>query len=149
MKRGEKYLKKMILLPLFFLAVITMDAQSKQEKGVAAVTEQLRKAMVDPDKATLENLVWDKLTYGHSGGHIDDKKEFVEKLVSGKSDFVTIDLSEQTISISGKTAIVRHKLNATTNDGGKPGEVHLLVMLVWQKQGGHWILLARQAVKAT
>ncbi|MEK7226911.1 MAG: nuclear transport factor 2 family protein, partial [Bacteroidota bacterium] len=35
----------------------------------------------------------------------------------------------------------------TTNDGGKPGEVHLLVMLVWQKQGGKWILLARQAVK--
>ena len=41
---------------------------------------------------------------------IEDKNEFVEKLVSGKSDFVTIDLTEQTISISDKTAIVRHIL---------------------------------------
>jgi ketosteroid isomerase-like protein len=141
-------MKKIFLLFILCLAMFVSNAQSKQEKAVATVTEQLRKAMVDADKATLEKLVSDKLSYGHSGGHIDDKKEFVEKLVSGKSDFVTIDLSEQTISISGKTAIVRHKLNAATNDGGKPGEVHLLVMLVWQKHGGHWILLARQAVKA-
>ena len=91
--------------------------------------------MVDGDKTALKSLVADQLSYGPSGGHIDDKKEFVEKLTSGKSDFVTIDLSEQTISISSKTAIVRHKLNATTNDGGKPTEVHLLVLLVWQKQG--------------
>jgi ketosteroid isomerase-like protein len=103
--------------------------------------------MIDVNKTELENLVSDSLSYGHSGGHIDDKKEFVDKLVTGKSDFVTIDITEQTIRISGKTAIVRHKLNATTNDGGKPGEVHLLVLLVWQKQHGQWKLWARQAVK--
>lgn len=131
----------------FLLVTLSVQAQIKNENKVAAAVEQLRKAMIDGNKTELENLVSDQLSYGHSGGHIDDKKEFVEKLTSGKSDFVTIDLTEQSISISGKTAIVRHKLNATTNDGGKPGEVHLLVMLVWQKQGGKWILLARQAVK--
>ncbi len=142
---------KKLLVPLFLVltGMFTVSAQSKQEKAVADAVEQLRKAMVDADKAMLENLVSEKLSYGHSGGHIDDKKEFVEKIVSGKSDFVSIDLSGQTISINKKTAIVRHKFNAVTNDGGKPGEVHLLVMLVWQKQGGKWILLARQAVKMT
>lgn len=142
---------KKLLVPLFLVltGMFTVSAQSKQEKAVADAVEQLRKAMVDADKAMLESLVSEKLSYGHSGGHIDDKKEFVEKIVSGKSDFVSIDLSGQTISINRKTAIVRHKLNAVTYDGGKPGEVHLLVMLVWQKQGGKWILLARQAVKMT
>jgi ketosteroid isomerase-like protein len=111
--------------------------------------EQLRKGMIDADKAILEKLVTDKLSYGHSGGHIDDKKEFVEKIVSGKSDFVSIDLSEQTVSVSGTTAVVRHILKAKTNDGGKPADVHLRVLLIWQKQGGHWKLLARQAVKMT
>jgi hypothetical protein len=130
-----------------FLIIGSVTAQSAKETAVANAVEKLRKAMVDGNKADLENSVSDKLSYGHSGGHIDDKKEFVEKLTTGKSDFVTMDLTEQTISISGKTAIVRHKLSATTNDGGKPGEVHLLVMMVWQKQGGKWILLARQAVK--
>ena len=131
------------------LLTVSVQAQSKNENKVTAAVEQLRKAMIDGNKTELENLVSDQLSYGHSGGHIDDKKEFVEKLTTGKSDFVTMDLTEQTISISGKIAIVRHKLSATTNDGGKPGEVHLLVMLVWQKKGGKWILLARQAVKIT
>ena len=135
------------MLFVLVLSITNIDAQSKKEKELTGAVEKLRIAMIDGNKTELENLVSDQLSYGHSGGHIDDKKEFVDKLVSGKSDFVTIDLTEQTISISGKTAIVRHKLSATTNDGGKPGEVHLLVLLVCQKQGGHWKLLARQAVK--
>jgi hypothetical protein len=134
---------------VFFLFTFIAGAQTKVQKKVADAVEQLRKAMVDGNKVELEKLVAEKLSYGHSGGHVDDKNEFIDKLTTGKSDFVTIDLSEQTISISGKTAIVRHKLNAVTNDGGKPGEAHLLVLMVWQKLGGHWRLLARQAVKIT
>ncbi len=80
---------------------------------------------------------------------MEGKAEFVEKIVSGKSDFVSIDLTEQTISTSEKTAIVRHILTAKTNDDGKPGDVHLRVLLIWQKKNGHWVLLARQAVKMT
>jgi ketosteroid isomerase-like protein len=141
--------KYFYLLGIAFLFLTTGNAQNKDEKTVANAVEQLRKAMIAGDKSELENLVADKLSYGHSGGAVDDKNEFIEKLTTGKSDFVTIDLSEQTISISGKSAIVRHKLNATTNDGGKPGEIHLLVLLVWQKQSGQWKLLARQAVKTS
>lgn len=126
---------------------LVSSAQSNPETEVANATEALRKAMIDGDKIVLEKLTSQKLSYGHSGGHIDDKKEFVEKLVSGKSDFVTIDLSEQTISISGKVAIVRHILHAKTNDSGNPGEVHLRILLVWQKMKSGWKLLARQAVK--
>jgi len=143
-------MKKIIAsLAAFFLMTLLTTAQDKHEKAVANAVEQLRKAMVDADKTVLENSVADQLSYGHSGGHIDDKKEFVEKIVSGKSDFVTIDLTEQTISISGKVAVVRHILTAKTNDGGKPADVHLRVLLVWQKKSGNWKLLARQAVKIT
>lgn len=142
-------MKKYYLLINILLLVCSQitSAQSKNEKAVATAVDQLTKAMIDADKTVLENIADDQLSYGHSSGHIDDKKTFVDKIVSGKSDFVSIDLAEQTISISGKVAIVRHILNAKTNDGGKPGEVHLKVMLVWQKQGGGWKLLARQAVK--
>lgn len=142
-------MKRILFAIMGSLVLLPAVAQSKEESKIVAAIEQLRKAMIDGNKTELENIVSDKLSYGHSGGHVDNKQEFVEKIVTGKSDFVTIDLSEQTISISGKTAIVRHALNATTNDSGKPGEVHLLVLLVWQKEGGHWKLLARHAVKAS
>src|SRR5262245_10658645 len=132
---------------LFFALAIGVSAQSKDEKAVADAVEKLKQAMIDGNKTGLENAVADQLSYGHSSGRVENKKEFVDKIVSGQSDFVTIDLQDQTISISDNTAIVRHKLNATTNDSGKPGEVHLLVLLVFQKQKGAWKLLARQAVK--
>lgn len=143
-------MKKILLIASCFIVTgFCATAQSSHEKAVEAAVEQLRLAMISGDRAKLEALVLDQLSYGHSGGHIDDKKEFVEKLATGKSDFVTIELKEQTITRSGKTAIVRHQLNAVTNDGGKPGEVHLKVMLVYQKGKGGWKLLARQALKTT
>lgn len=134
---------------VFFLMFFTMFtfAQTKDEQAVARSVEKLRKAIVDADKNTFASLVSDKLSYGHSAGFVEDKKVFIDNLVSGKSDFVSINLSNQTITISDNNAIVRHKLDAVTNDGGKPGEAHLLILMVWQKKAGKWILLARQGVK--
>jgi len=122
-------------------------AQSAAEKAVATAVESFRKAMVDPDKAVLDKLTVEELSYGHSSGVVQDKQEFIEALTSGKSDFVSIDLTEQTVKIAGNAAIVRHILSAATNDGGKPGTVKLSVLMVWQERNGEWKLLARQAVK--
>ncbi|WP_207533112.1 nuclear transport factor 2 family protein [Desertivirga arenae] len=129
------------------LLVLNAKAQTKAEKQVASAVEQLKKAMVDGKKEDLEAIASEYLSYGHSGGKVEDKTAFVEAISSGKSDFVTIDLTEQTIKISGKTAIVRHKLNAQTNDSGKPGSVNLSILLVFAKEHGKWKLLARQAVR--
>lgn len=122
-------------------------AQSKDEQAVAAAVLQLREAMVSADKASLEALTGPTLTYGHSNGRIENRAEFVDYLVSGKGDFVTIQLSDQTIILNGNTAIVRHTLQGDTADGGKPGKVNLYVMLVWMKSGKQWKLIGRQAVK--
>lgn len=140
---------KLSLIAALLLTTLTMNAQSKQEKEVADAVEKLRKAMVDADSVALSSVAADGLTYGHSSGHVETKADFIRTLVSGKSDFVTIDLTEQTIQVSKDVAIVRHKLSAKTNDGGKPGEVHLKIMTVWQKMKGSWKMLARQAVKTT
>lgn len=142
-------MKNAILTIVLILCVTLINAQSKQEKAVANAVEQLRKAMVEGNKSQLEKLVAEKLSYGHSGGKIEDKNSFVTNIANGNSEFLSIDLSDQTISVTGKTAIVRHILKAKTNDGGKPGDVHLRILLIWQKHGGQWKLIARQAVKIT
>ena len=140
-------MKKIILLVALIIFGLNISAQTKKENKVAAAVEQLRKAMVDADSVMLEKFTLPQLSYGHSGGHIDNKRDFVDKIVSGKSDFVTLELANQTIVVSKNVAIVRHTLNAKANDNGKPGEVHLSVMLIMQKLHGQWKLLARQAVK--
>lgn len=125
----------------------TFAQVSSSEKQVAAAVESLRKALIDPTKTKLDAIALDELTYGHSNGVVQDKAVFEEALLTGKSDFVTIDLTNQTIRIVGNTAWVRHEFTATNNDGGKPGTAHLYVLLVFLNQKGAWKLLARQAVK--
>jgi ketosteroid isomerase-like protein len=122
-------------------------SQTKEESRVAAQVLELRRAMIDADGKSLRSLTSEKLSYGHSNGLVEDRESFVKKLVTGESDFVNMELSDQTISVSGQTAIVRHRLDADIKDGGKPNKVKLQVLLVWQRQGGDWKLLARQAIR--
>ena len=136
-----------LLLILLLMSSSYLYAQDKQEANLLAAVDKLKNAMVSGERKALEEIAANDLTYGHSSGKLEDKATFVETIASGKSDFVSIDLKNQTIKITGKTAIVRHELHAKTNDGGKPGEVHIGIMLVWQKQGKDWKMLARQAYK--
>lgn len=140
-------LKKLIYLIVLTGVMNVAMAQNKEEAAVSAAVENLRKAMIDGDKTGLQNITADQLSYGHSSGRVEDKATFVDNIVTGKSDFVTIELTNQTIAVAGDAAIVRHTLSATTNDGGNPGSVKLNILLVFQKQSGQWKLLARQAVK--
>lgn len=126
---------------------LTNAIAQKTEQGVADAVEKLRKAMIDPTDATLQAIAADKLSYGHSNGKIEDKAEFIRALVSNESDFKTINLTKQTITIVDNTAMVRHELSAETANSGTPGTAHLSVLLVWINQNGTWKLLARQAVK--
>jgi len=141
---------KKLLLILSLVTVTLMFAQkNNDQQAVAEISEKLRLAMISGDKTILESLILPELTYGHSGGHIDDAKEFVEKLVSKKSNFLNIDVTNQSIQVVDKTAIVRNHLFAKTEDLGKaPAEVSLDILYVWQKTKSGWKLLARQAVKA-
>lgn len=140
-------MKKIIFFFLVLNAAMVAKAQTADEQAVAAVVEKLRTAMIGADRATLESLAAADLSYGHSNGKIENKTSFVNNIVDGKSDFVSIALSDQTIHIADHTALVRHTFAAELNDGGKASSVRLGVLLIWQKRQGQWLLLARQAFK--
>jgi hypothetical protein len=128
------------------LATMSLYAQ-KDEAEVGKAVEALRQAMIDGKKEALEKVAADELSYGHSNGMIEDKSTFVQTIVSGASDFVTITLAEQSIRVTGNTAVVRHKLVADTNNSNTPGKADISVLLVFLKTKGEWKLLARQAIK--
>lgn len=140
-------MKKVAVFILVLSLHLAVKAQTADEKNVLAAVEKMRLAMISGERKALEQIAATDLSYGHSSGKLEDKATFVETIASGKSDFVEITLSNQTVKVTGTTALVRHQLDAKTNDGGKPGEVHLGILLVWQKQGKEWKLLGRQAYK--
>lgn len=112
--------------------------------AVADAVEALRRAMVDVDRPALEALLADQLSYGHSDGRVMNKAEFIASLVEKRSVFHAITLSDPTLSMSGDTAVVRHRFTADAVSSGKAITPRIAILQVWQRQGGPWRMLARQ-----
>ncbi len=142
-------MKKYLFLPILLLAAFcSVNAQSKSESDVSAAVETFRKGIESSDKKLLESVTSEDLVYGHSSGKVQNKAEFVEEIVSLKPiDYVTVELSNQTIKVSGEVAVVRHVFSSKTIMNGTEGNLKIGNMLVWKKEGGKWKLIARQAYK--
>lgn len=116
-------------------------------EGVTAAAEKLRQLMLKPDRAGLEALIAADVNYGHSNARVHEREDLIKDLSDGSTVFLTFDISGQTVKADGDVGVVRHILKAKNNNGGKPGEVHLSILQIWQQRGGAWILIARQATK--
>ena len=139
-------MKKSVLFLLLFATNICFG-QSKDETKITAAVTRLNNALVAADSTTLDAVTLAALSYGHSNGKIEDKQTFVHNAITGPFKFLSIVATDQTISIVKHDAIVRHIFTAKATNNGAPADVKLSVLQVWQKRGGAWKLLARQAVK--
>lgn len=121
-------------------------AQSGDEAAVAQAVESFRKAVLTKDRKQFEMLIADQLIYGHSDGRTETKAQYIEDATGQRAIWTSIELTNQTIRVTGDTAIVRHNYVGESERGGaKAPTTRVGVMMVWQKQGGQWKLLARQA----
>ncbi|HEY7490322.1 MAG TPA: DUF4440 domain-containing protein [Candidatus Tectomicrobia bacterium] len=137
-----------VVLALVLLgATHVVVAQSGDEAAVEQAVEAFRNAVLKADRSQLEALCADQLSYGHSGGRVENKAQFINGATSGQSRWKFITLTDQTNSIVGNTALVRHTLTGETERDGKTNPVRIGVLMVWQKQDGSWKLLARQSVR--
>jgi uncharacterized protein DUF4440 len=124
---------------------IAPAAAEGEEGAVKQAVEAFRKAQLASDRAALEKLVADQLSYGHSGGRVENKTQFLDG--AAKSRWKAIGVSEETDSVVGSNAVTRFLFTGENESDGKVNAVKIGVLMVWLKQEGNWKLLARQAVK--
>ena len=123
-----------------------MNSLAEEREAIQAAVEDFKTGIINADKDLLDNIAAEQLVYGHSSGNVQDKDAFIEEIVSKQpNDYLTIDMADQTITVSGNTAIVRHIYSSEYTSNGSTGNFRIGNMLVWQKQQGTWKLLARQA----
>lgn len=117
------------------------------DKDVAQAVDHLTQAMLHKDIAQLNALTAENLTYGHSSGKIQDKQAFIADIETGKSAFKTLEMQNQSITVSGDVALVRHHFSAQALKGTEVVPTEIENLQVWQKQKGKWLLVGRQAFK--
>jgi ketosteroid isomerase-like protein len=122
-------------------------ADAGDEAAVKQNVEALREALLKADKAQLERLSADQLSYGHSDGRVQTKAEFIDGVVTRKATVKSLTFPDLKIAVAGDAAIARHIYESESETDGKPNNVRIGALQVWQKQGGNWKLLARQGYK--
>ncbi len=122
-------------------------ADASDEAAVKAAVEALRKALLAADKAQLELLAAEQLSYGHSSAKVQNKAEFVDGVVTRKAVVKSLDFPELSVAVAGDAAIARHLYVSESETDGKPNSTKIGTLAVWQKQDGGWKLLARQGFK--
>src|SRR5262245_8003941 len=111
--RGQKrrWMMRTFILSTVVLALALLGgapvvtAQSGDEAAVAQAVEAFRNAMLKADRSQLEALCADQLSYGHSGGRVETKSQFIDAATSGRSTWKVITLTDQTNQIVGDSAI--------------------------------------------
>jgi len=126
-------------------AFLPLAARADDATDITAAVEAFRIGLKDGNRAGLEAVVSSDLSYGHSSARVENRQQFLDNATSGAAPFRTLDLSDQTVRVTGDTAVVRHRFTAEQQSGGQMVNVRIGVLQVWQKQSGRWLLLARQA----
>ena len=122
-------------------------AEAADETAIKTAVEELRMAWFKQDKAKLDSLTADQLSYSHSDAHLEDKTQFINGVMTRKATFKSLEWPELTVQIVGNSAVVRHLWVSESELDGKVTNTKIGVMQVWQKQDGSWKLLARASYR--
>src|SRR5215213_548970 len=108
----------------------------------AASTEETIKANLDKfdaaakagDAATLNSLLAEELTFGHSSAKFENKAECIAALVKTKPTYTHRDVK---VRVYGNTALVDMNMHV------EPQAFDIAVLQVWVKKGKDWLMVAR------
>jgi ketosteroid isomerase-like protein len=119
----------------------------KAEQQVLQAEKDRFAAMVKGDRAALEKLIADDLTYIHSTALLQNKDEFIKSVVAGNIDYVSIvpSASDSKVRINGNTAIVTGLAAVNVIDNGKDRKIRIRYTTAYANHGGAWLLQAWQS----
>ena len=134
------------------IAIVTLSGlasaqMGKAEQQVLQAEKDRFAAMVKGDRAALEKLLADDLTYTHSTALLENKEQFLKSVTSGNIDYVSIVPSEADwkIRVNGNTAIVNGVAAVNVIDTGKDRKIKIRFTTVQANRGGAWQLQAWQS----
>jgi len=125
----------------------SVGAEAGDEESVAQSVETLRKALLEADKAKLDQVASPQISYGHSDGRVQNKEQFINGVMTRKQTVKSLDFPELKVAVVGNAAIARHIYLSQSELDGKPTTTRIGALQVWQKQDGGWKLLARQGFR--
>ena len=122
------------------------EASAALDQALAA--NRLRfEATVKADATALDRLLGVELTYCHSSGKCDDKRAYVESLVSGKTRYKVFESVENKPRLYGDFVVINGRAHVTVNLDGKEQTFDLSYTDVFVKRDGRFQMIAWQSTR--
>lgn len=143
---------KRLLFLLLLISTVHVTAQkatdeSATEKFVLKLHEAKFRWMVNKRLDSLNNILDERVQYVHSNGWVQNKKEVIEDIRSGKLIMTNVKVSEAKARVYKGFVIVNGKGVFSVIMDGKPLDIILLYTEVYAKRQNGWLLVSRHANK--
>jgi hypothetical protein len=137
-----------IVVALMFPALGLAQAGKAEQQVLQAERDRFA-AMIAADRAGLERILADDLTYTHTNALFESKAEFIKSVTSGAIDYVSIVPSESDwkVRINGTIAIVNGVGAVNVIDKGNNLKFKVRYTTVHRNEGGRWLLASWQATR--
>ncbi len=121
-------------------------AQSDEVK-LTSTLKEFHQALVKKNTVSINQQTDKALSYGHSNGWVETKKELIEHLESGYMEYNSFREDSIKVEVNGNVGHARFIADINATMSGKEFMFQLRVLEVWVKKGKRWVLFARQAVR--
>jgi len=139
-------LKRIGLIALWIMTCLAGNSQGK-EQALQATVKAFHQALVEGNRAVIDRMTDEQLSFGHSNGWVETKTDMLNHLETGYLDYHTYVEDSMEYRVQPRVAHVRFIADIRVAMNGKEGNYHLKVLEVWIRKKKNWILFARQAVR--
>ena len=139
---------KFFVFILFSLFAGSIHAQQTAEEKLIVTVKEFHLALVNKNTVSLNQQTDKALSYGHSNGWIENKKDLISNLETGFISYQSFKEDSIVVNINGNVANVRFKADIDATMKGVSNNFKLRVLEVWIKKSKRWMLFARQGIKA-
>jgi uncharacterized protein (TIGR02246 family) len=136
-----------------FLTVVTTGAillaqESPSAPSVLAQERRWADSLVKADLDALGRLYADDLVYVHSGGNIETKAQFLDRVRKGGLKYQKLELVDPKVRVLGQAAVVNGAFDVTVVVDGAPMNHRVIYTHVYAQRNGEWRLVAHQTTRA-
>jgi hypothetical protein len=134
-----------VVMAVLVAASVPPHARAGDREDVRAVDLRRIRALIHADRAELEAVLADDLTYGHGDGRMQTKPDLLTALTSGVVTYQSYDGPPPAVRIQDNVALLTGVAELEATARGTRVKLWLRYLAVYVKREGAWRLTAYQS----
>ena len=130
-----------------FMVIGQLAFAQTDEVKLTATMKEFHQSLVKRNTVSINQQTDKALSYGHSNGWVETKKDMIQNIESGYIQYHSFVEDSVSVTMNGNMANVRFVADINVTLKETRNTYRLKVLEVWVKKGKRWLLFARQAVK--